>query len=241
MGKAGNEHLQGYVGFSKRMRLSELKKLCYEAHWELGRGTHQQAKDYCMKRDNPIDGPWEIGSEEGIAKGPGARTDIDDLKADMDAGMSLVDLADRHTALFLRYEKSIRSYLTLKAKDRTFDCGEKPLIFILTGAPGCGKTCFARECFPSAYWLSKPNGNQQLWFDGYRGQEVLIVDEFYSWIPYDLLCRLWDYYALWLPYKGGSAKCGFKILYLLPMNLLFIGILKLKTRVHFGEGLQSLH
>jgi len=125
--------------------------------------------------------------------------------------MSLVDLADRHTALFLRYEKSIRSYLTLKAKDRTFDCGEKPLIFILTGAPGCGKTCLARECFPSAYWLSKPNGNQQLWFDGYRGQEVLIVDEFYSWIPYDLLCRLWDYYALWLPYKGGSAKCGFKI------------------------------
>jgi hypothetical protein len=211
VGASGTEHLQGYVAFFSKKRLSALKKLSPEAHWEIRRGTHQQAKAYCMKKDNPVDGPWEIGSEEGIPKGPGARTDIDALKVDMDAGMSLPDLALNHTALFLRYDRGIRNYLALRSDFRKFQPGEKPVVFVLTGPSGCGKTRLARECFPGAYWVTKPTGNQQLWFDDYSGQEVIVFDEFYSWVPYDFLLRLLDYGEMHLPFKGGNAKCRAKI------------------------------
>jgi hypothetical protein len=211
VGEAGNEHLQGYVVFIKQMRLSGLKKVCYEAHWEPRRGTDQQAKEYCKKADNAIDGPWEIGSEDGIPAGPGARTDLDALKRDMDAGMSLSDIAYNHTALYLRYDRGIRNYVALRSDYRRFAPGEKPALFVLTGPSGCGKTRLARECFPGAYWFTKPTGNCQLWFDDYSGQEVIIFDEFYSWIPYDFLLRLLDFGEMLLPFKGGQAKCRAKI------------------------------
>jgi hypothetical protein len=211
VGASGTEHLQGYVVFYKRMRLSALKKICFEAHWEPRRGTHIQAKEYCQKRDNPIDGPWTIGSEEGIPNGPGARTDLDALKADLDSKMALGSIAENHFALFLRYERGIRSYLSLRSEYRKFQPGEKPQIFVLTGPSGCGKTRLARECFPGAYWVTKPTGSSPLWFDDYFGQEVIIFDEFYSWVPYDFLLRLLDFGEMQLPFKGGHAKCRAKI------------------------------
>lgn len=101
VGVSGSEHLQGYVAFNKKKLVSSLKKLSYKAHWEPRHGTHVQVKEYCMKADNRVAGPWEIGSEEGIANGRGARTDIDQLKADMDKGMDLAELAAKHTLQFI--------------------------------------------------------------------------------------------------------------------------------------------
>jgi hypothetical protein len=212
VGKSGNEHLQGYVVFWKKLRLSALKKLCYEAHWEQRRGSHGEAKAYCSKADNVIDGPWEIGSDVDVPNGSGARMDVLALKRDLDAGMCMREISDKHPLEFFRYERGIRSYIALHSEHRKFEFGEKPLIFILTGPSGTGKTRFVMECFPEAYWLSKPNGvNGQVWFDGYQGEQVLVVDEFYSWLPFDLLLRLWYFHPLWLPHKGGIVKCGFKL------------------------------
>jgi hypothetical protein len=211
VGESGTEHLQGYVVFIKDCRLSGLKRLCYEAHWEPRRGSHIQAKEYCIKKENPIDGPWVIGSDDDIPNGPGARTDLGALKADLDSKMPLELIADNHFSLFLRHERGIRSYISIKSQHRNFQDGEKPIVFVLTGPSGCGKSSLARQCFPNAYWVSKPNGTQQLWFDGYYAEEVIVFDEFYSWVPYDLLLRIIDFYPLLLPYKGGMVKCRAKI------------------------------
>ena len=61
---------------------------------------------------------------------------------------------------------------------------------VIWGAPGIGKTSKARDLAgPEAFWLSRPAG-QTAWWDGYVGQEVVVIDEFYGWLSLDFMCRL---------------------------------------------------
>lgn len=55
----------------------------------------------------------------------------------------------------------------------------------------------------------KPNGNS-VYFDGYDEHDTIILDEFYGWLPWDLLLRLADKYPLTLQTKGGSVNCAIK-------------------------------
>ena len=72
--ESGTHHLQGYVVLSRQLRLSALKKLLPTAHWEIRKGTHEQAKAYCTKEETRMEftEPVEWGSDEGIARARGA-------------------------------------------------------------------------------------------------------------------------------------------------------------------------
>lgn len=60
----GTPHLQGYVAFKQKKRLTWLKDKCSRVpHWAARRGNHQEAKAYSMKDDSREAGPWEIGDE----------------------------------------------------------------------------------------------------------------------------------------------------------------------------------
>ena len=56
-------HLQGYVRFKKNKRFSAVKALDSDKiHWELRRGTHEQARDYASKEESRDPGPLVRGS-----------------------------------------------------------------------------------------------------------------------------------------------------------------------------------
>lgn len=57
----GVHHYQGYVLFATPKTFTEVKQLCYRAHWEPRFGTHQQASAYCQKEYSRIAGPWYHG------------------------------------------------------------------------------------------------------------------------------------------------------------------------------------
>lgn len=42
-----------------------------------------------------------------------------------------------------------------------------------------------------------------MWFDGYEGEETLIIDDFYGWCPHSMLLRVLDRYPFRCPVKGG--------------------------------------
>lgn len=71
-GEAGTPHYQGYVVFKKMQRLSALKKLLPEAHWENRKGSHDQALAYSTKEDTRIEAPVNTFT----ARTPGCRTDL---------------------------------------------------------------------------------------------------------------------------------------------------------------------
>lgn len=47
--ETGREHLQGFVQFEEKLRLTALKKLHRTAHWEKRQGTPYEAQHYCKK------------------------------------------------------------------------------------------------------------------------------------------------------------------------------------------------
>jgi hypothetical protein len=59
------------------------------------------------------------------------------------------------------------------------------------------------EAGVSSFWLPRPEGDRP-WWDGYDGQEVIVIDEFYGWLKRDFMYRLIDRYPMMLEVKGGA-------------------------------------
>jgi len=214
-GEEGTEHLQGYVCFTKVKRLNWCKAHCvYEAHWAPRMGSHSQAKHYCMKPVEGCDcehctsaegqrlgGPWEHGSDEGISDKQGQRNDLAKAKELLDGGASELELAEECWGPWVRYHKAFERYRKLKHGNvRNWITH----VTVYWGAPGIGKSQRARfEAGDSSYWLPQPDGGT-VWWDGYDGQEVVVIDEFYGWIKRIMMQRLCDSTPIMVQNKGGS-------------------------------------
>lgn len=77
-------------------------------------------------------------------------------------------------------------------------------VLYITGRAGCGKTRAIHESFPNAFW--KPEGD---WWDGYEGQAVVVLDDYYGDLAYKTALRVLDRYPLRLPVKGGFVPAEF--------------------------------
>lgn len=54
VGENGTPHIQGYIEFKKKIRLTALKKLNIKIHWEIAKGNREQNINYCSKDNNFI-------------------------------------------------------------------------------------------------------------------------------------------------------------------------------------------
>lgn len=73
VGEKGTPHLQGYINFSKKCRLTALKKFNNKIHWEKCKGTEDENIEYCSKDGNyltnlKIKKPLKILKEEQLYK-----------------------------------------------------------------------------------------------------------------------------------------------------------------------------
>jgi Putative viral replication protein len=104
-GEADTEHLQGFVRFSKTMRLSAVKKLDARAHWEPCKAP-VAAVEYCSKDETRVDGPWTIGTPKGTQ---GKRQDLADAVAAIKAGTPVHDIVAENPSL-LRVKRALDEF-----------------------------------------------------------------------------------------------------------------------------------
>lgn len=204
--RTNRPHLQGYIVYKSPIRMGAFKRILgHGAHVEPRRGSHEQARDYATKEEtrDPADnsGPWTTGVEP---RGQGARSDIEDLKARLQRGEDLKTISNECFQPFLRYQKGIAAWKLVNAPQRTtFDSCK-----IYHGITGAGKSYRARQEEPAAFWF--PGGHAN-WWDGYNGEEAVIIDEFEpKAIPYNFLKRLCDENPLKLPIKGAFLESNIK-------------------------------
>ena len=207
--ETGREHIQFYIELKSPRRLTYITRHLPGAHLERRAGTSEQAREYCSKEDTRIDGPWEFGT---FKTAQGARTDLDAVHEDLKQGMSLRDLSDTHFKTFLRYSRGIKEYLLLHQERRTWPME----VCVLWGRTGSGKTkeVYDRAAREDCGVFSLPQNDGGVpWFDGYNGEKILLIDDFYGWLKVSWLLKLMDRYPMEVQTKGGSVQFTSKVIY----------------------------
>lgn len=202
-GESGTIHLQGYLRFANAVALSTIKAGLSRAHIELAKGNDYQNKLYCTKEEGRVDGPWEYGT---MAK-PGKRTDLIVGCEAIDMGASVNELIVDNPNL-LRSEAYLRRYKVLKYCKRDRNVGIN--IYVYIGPPGSGKTKKIYDDYKDSVY-SAPVPTSQIWFDGYEGQKVIMLDEWPLVERSDLyehLLKITDRYPYDVPIKGGFVPLG---------------------------------
>lgn len=179
-------HLQGYVAWDNPRSLDTFKStISSSLHIEKTRGTPKQASDYCKE-----DGKYE---EFGELPRQGQRTDWCVAVEEIKTGVPVEEVIENQPQLLpcIRALETFKSRL-LKPLNRPVE------VIVLWGDAGTGKSRYAYDNFPNLY--SKPPGK---WWDGYSGQETILLDDFYGYIQYSELLNVLDRYPYHAEVKGG--------------------------------------
>ena len=203
LGESGTPHLQGYLELESKQRLGGVKKLpgFSRAHLEIRQGSQKQAVDYCRK-----DGHFfEHGSPRVSQQGK--RSDLDAIKELLDVGTCESDVADQYFGQWCRYRKSFSAYRDLQRPVGLRDVE----VFFLWGLAGSGKTGFVYQREPEL-WISSDPTLQ--WFDGYSGEEAVLLDDYRGDASTSFILRVLDRYPLKVPVKGSFTNWTPKRIYI---------------------------
>lgn len=207
-GENGTLHIQAYVEWKGPRTFQTVHKLFPRAHIEPRGGTASDARDYCLKRGKWANDTtaqrgteWEVGAFKEAGNGRGARNDLSEVCAFLDAGGGLNDAFKAFPGVCARYMRFVERYALMLAKRREW----KTKVIVYKGPTGCGKTSRAHEEYPTIW--TKPHG---YWFDTYSGEEHVLFDDFdggrESGIAYRQFLQLTDRYPMLVPVKGGFVQ-----------------------------------
>lgn len=190
-------HLQGYMELKTKRALSKLKKFLRRAHWEKAKGTPKQAAEYC-KKDGKY---WEIGT----LMTPGRRSDLETIREKIQTGASELEIAEQHFSQWVVYRRSFSRYKALLSNKRDW----MTKVIVLWGDTGVGKTRFVmNQIMDLTFW----SPGDYKWFDGYKGQDVVLFDDYRGEYPLALFLKLTDRYPMSVPVKGNFTNwCPKKI------------------------------
>lgn len=114
-------HWQGYMELTDKVRFTGVKSKCpglLTAHFEVRRGTREQARQYCQKPESQIAGPFEYG-EWGA--GQGNRSDLDDVAAAIAAGAKEQQIALDFPVQYIKFARGIKQLLAMQDTTPTPD------------------------------------------------------------------------------------------------------------------------
>jgi len=202
-GKEGTLHAQVWVKTTAKHRLNAMKNYVRARRlggWVMPCRDPAAARRYCEKEESRLEGPWYYGTtaQEKVKK-KGQRTDLDSVAKIITDGGNIQDVIAQAPGMFVKYSGGLMKLESMMNRQRTW----KTEMHILWGVAGSGKSYTARaEAGPDAYYVPIPKKGQPLWWDGYCGQEHVVIEDFYGEIDLQVLFKLADEYTMKVPVKG---------------------------------------
>ena len=234
VGEAGTPHLQGYLELITPRTLKWVKDRIPRAHLESRKGSKKQAIAYVMKTlelDQLRENGEERNSDCGETVLVNANESTMPLTIIFPPELSILNMYETYV---LKSQKLNKRALALQSVKKRIDEGASDLtianeffdvwvsnyraferyrvlitpprnhpveVYVIQGPTGTGKSKYCMDHYPDAYWKQRSQ-----WWDGYSGHKTVIIDEFYGWLPFDLLLRVCDRYPLLVESKGGQLQ-----------------------------------
>lgn len=215
--QSGRIHVQGFCKLTRKLRLKQVKEMFGNntMHIEERYSTDQDAANYCKKVESRLD-PNALPVEWGNIQehGQGKRTDIKKCYLDIKNGMPVDEVLDNHTDIYFKYSRTVNRLVQDVHRKRLRDdeVFRDVDVRVFWGVPGAGKTRRVYEEVKRDYGtynvMFKLPNSKPLWFNTYRGQPVMFIDDFgRDWttdgiMTKGFLLNLLDRYPLSLNVKG---------------------------------------
>lgn len=188
----GTPHLQGYVQLSKKKYFTTIIKHLPGLHITPCLGSSQDNVNYCYKVDeNPI----EWGILRSIARGRAKQAADWNLLLEKVEQGDLDYVREHHPREYLIY---FNTFKKIQAENL------KPLAMVrgcywLYGKPGVGKSRFCHQQWPDAFWK-----NANKWWDGYKNEKCVVLDDLGTEHLVEYLKRWADRYKITAEVKTSS-------------------------------------
>lgn len=219
VGEQKTYHTHVYMAFTNAVEFSAVQRRFYGAHIEAAKGSHRENRDYIRKegrwaadakRETNLPDTFEEYGE--LPDEPEKRQNQSEkVLAMIEAGADNVEIIRSYPSWMnhVRNLDAIRQAL-LEEKYRT--SFRELTVHYIWGQTGVGKTRSVMDThgYENVYQVT----NYAHPFDGYRGQPVMLFDEFRSDLPTKDMLKYLDGYPIMLPCRYNDKVACYTILYI---------------------------
>lgn len=224
--KEHTHHTHIFLACSSGVRFSTMKNRFPQAHIEIARGTSEQNRDYVFKI-----GKYE--KEKGTTKLPntqeeygeipierqGTRNDINDLYDMIKSGMTDYDILEENPSYMLKFELLEKVRQTIKQNEYKNKMRDIKTTYIY-GKAGTGKTFGIINEYGLENVCRVTNYNYG-GFDMYKGEDIIVFEEFNSSLKIQDILHYLDRYPLELPCRYANKTACFTKVYIISNIPLF--------------------
>ena len=220
IGEHGTLHTHLYTSFTNAVMFSTMQRRFYGAHIEIVKGTHRENRDYVRKEGKWLDSKKaETNLPETFEESGELPEETDRRMKQSEAIFAMVEDGASDSEIVRTYPSAMYHLNRIEQTRQTFlgdtyrEQWRTLHVEYIWGATGVGKTrsVMDKHGYKNVFRVT----NYAHPFDGYRGERVLLFDEFRSSLPLADMLKYLDGYPLMLPCRYADKVACFTEVYII--------------------------
>lgn len=220
--KQETPHMHVFFYVQNAIRFGTVKKVFPEAHIDKSRGTSEENRDYVHKTgkwaetdksETQIPGSFlEWGTCPAGKEEHSGMNQMEEIYEMLKSGYSNLDIIDAYPIALshLREFDNFRELLRYESYKTVY---RDLIVTYRYGSPGVGKTRSVMDMYGYEHVYRITDYSHP--FDGYRGQDVVIFEEFRSSLPIADMLKYLEGYPLELPARYGNKVASYTTVYII--------------------------
>ena len=219
IGEQGTPHTHLYLYSPNAILFSTLQQRFLGAHIEAAKGSHRENRDYICKEGRWLDdAKHETNLPETFEESGALPIERDKRESISSEILSLIQSGSSNAEILVQYPSAMNRLQHIEAARQTLlkECYSNQWrdleVTYLWGKTGVGKTRSIMEKYGYSRVYRVTNYDHP--FDDYKGQDVILFEEFRSSLPIQDMLKYLDGYPLMLPCRYSNKAACFTKVYL---------------------------